>query len=100
MQEESTIPTVRAMKNQPLNRNSRGIHGDSQREPTKDATSSRTYVDVLCSYCGAYGHKGIRCDKMAQHLHLQTAVQTLVKQLNLKYFKIMSKSFRIAELAV
>lgn len=76
----STPAVVRAMKfSRPRT---------TPREPPKDANKDqptrRAYVDIQCTFCLAYGHPYMNCDKMAQYLILQQASQKMSEKTKAK----------------
>jgi hypothetical protein len=52
-------------------------HKSTRTRPTHNDSTTRTYVDVQCPYCKAYGHQGSQCDRTAIFIILSDAVSQL-----------------------
>jgi len=73
MQEQTTFPTVRALR-----------HDTRTTPPPKTGKlpnipkpAPRPFVNIQCSYCKAFGHKRVNCNRMAQFILLMEAYKLL-----------------------
>ncbi len=96
LQEDTDTPTVRATQvrsNHPLSTRPKESNTTNTRLLPTNEYTKRAYVDVQCQNCGAFGHKPINCDKLAQHLLLQEAAAKINEKIRAKllhnYNKVM-----------
>jgi len=73
MQEHHNYPTIRALRHD----SHPGGTQKPSRLPPWQLTRTRPFVNIQCSYCNAFGHKRIHCDRMAQFILLTEALKSL-----------------------
>jgi hypothetical protein len=86
-EEEHNTPIIRTMQKsaKPQHNNILG-----RTKPYMD-TNTRTYVDIQCLNCKAFGHKYTNCDKTAQYILITEAVKDLSEKSKAKILENYTK---------